>query len=149
MIVTSKQQLENNINDENPEKILEIQMKEAKESNIWEFHNKLVKNQLQSLQTESQGEGLQDELKHYLTQPVVDFKTSDPITYWYHQRNSLYSSITPIANKYFCIVGTSVPCERLFSVAGNIASNERSRLDPERLDKLIFLKSLDLKYWEI
>ena len=151
MIVTSKQQLENNINHENPERNLEIQMKEAEESNIWEFHihNKLVRNQLQSLQTESQGEGLQDELNHYLTQPVVDFETSDPITYWYHQRNSLYGSITPIANKYFCIVGTSVPCERLFSVAGNIASDERSRLDPERLDKLIFLKSLDLKYWEM
>lgn len=116
MIVTSKQQLENNTNHENPEKNLEIQMKEAEESNIWEFHNKLVRNQLQS---ESQGDGLQDELKHYLTQPVVDFETSDPITYWYQQRNSLYGSITPIANKYFCIVGTSVPYERLFSVAGN------------------------------
>ncbi|XP_053596186.1 uncharacterized protein LOC103575560 [Microplitis demolitor] len=130
MIVASKKQLENKLSNEDSENNLECQLKEAEESNIWEFHNILVKNPLQLFQAETEGQGLQDELKHYLTQPVVDFKTTAPITYWYHQRNSLYSSITPIANKYFCIVGTSVPCERFF-VAGNIATDERSRLDPE------------------
>ncbi|CAG5043305.1 unnamed protein product [Parnassius apollo] len=138
MIINSKKQLHNNLSHEEPENNLENQLKEAEESNISEFHNKLVKIQRQSLRQENQGQGLDDEFKRYLTQPVVDFKTMAPITYWYHQRNSLYSSITPIANKYFCVVGTSVPCERLFSVAENIATDERSCLDPERLDKLIF-----------
>ncbi|GFT34878.1 hypothetical protein TNCV_3878881 [Trichonephila clavipes] len=37
-------------------------------------------------------------------------------------------------------MGSSVLCERLFSIAGNIASDERNRLDPSRLDRLLFLK---------
>ncbi|GFW38086.1 hypothetical protein TNCV_835261 [Trichonephila clavipes] len=34
---------------------------------------------------------------------------------------------------YMSIMGSSVPCERLFSIAGNIASDERNLLDPIRL----------------
>lgn len=127
------------LSNKDPRNKFECQLEKVDESNIWEFHNILVKNQLQLFQAESEGQGLQDEMKHYLTQPVVDFKTTAPITYWYHRRNSLYSPITPIANKYFCIVRISVPGERFFSIVGNIATDERSRLDPERLDKLFFL----------
>ncbi|CAK1587745.1 unnamed protein product [Parnassius mnemosyne] len=50
---------------------------------------------------------------------------------------------------YMSIVGSSVPCERLFSIAGNIATDERNRLDPCRLDRLLFLKSLEIKHWEL
>ncbi|GFY15506.1 hypothetical protein TNCV_1573171 [Trichonephila clavipes] len=53
------------------------------------------------------------------------------------------------AMMYMSIVGSSVPCERLFSIAGNIASEERNRLDPSRLDRLLFLKRLDVKHWEL
>ncbi|XP_030752727.1 zinc finger BED domain-containing protein 4-like isoform X2 [Sitophilus oryzae] len=148
MIRIFKNQLEKDVTHENSAHI-QPQITEAEEPNIWEFHNKLVKNQRHSISQEIQGEGLQDEFKHYLAQPVVDLNTTNPISYWHNHKHSFYSSIRPIANRYFCVVGTSVPCERLFSVAGNIASDERSRLDPERLDKLIFLKSLDFNYWEM
>ncbi|GFY11322.1 uncharacterized protein TNCV_4473051 [Trichonephila clavipes] len=47
------------------------------------------------------------------------------------------------------IVGSSASCERLFSIAGNIASDERNYLDPSRLERLLFLKSLDIKHWEL
>ncbi|GFT55893.1 hypothetical protein TNCV_1699701 [Trichonephila clavipes] len=47
------------------------------------------------------------------------------------------------------IVRSSVPCERLFSIAGNIASDERNRFYPIRLHRLLFLKSLDVKHWEL
>ncbi|GFW51902.1 hypothetical protein TNCV_1188331 [Trichonephila clavipes] len=49
---------------------------------------------------------------------------------------------------YMSIVGSSVLCKHLFSIAGNIA-NEWYRLDPSRLDRLLFLKSLDIMHWEI
>lgn len=119
------------------------------EKGIWNFHNLLVKKQLSTcnaLAHESQG--LNEEFKHYLSQAVVHLKY-DPILYWQEQKNSIYHHVHSIAMKYMCIVGSSVPCERLFSIAGNIASDERNRLDPSRLDRLLFLKSLDIKHWEL
>lgn len=59
-----------------------------------------------------------------------------------------YPNLYEIAIKYLSIVGTSVPSERLFSKAGNILTEKRSRLSGTRLSKLIFLSSLDEIYWQ-
>ena len=44
-----------------------------------------------------------------------------------------------LAKKFLCITATSVPSERLFSAAGNLVAEKRSRLTSENIDKLIFL----------
>ncbi|CAK1592156.1 unnamed protein product [Parnassius mnemosyne] len=116
---------------------------------IWDFHKLLVKKQLSLCTAHAQeSEGLNEEFKHYLSQAVVHLNY-DPILYWQEQKNSIYHQVHSIAVMYMSIVGSSVPCERLFSIAGNIATDERNRLDPCRLDRLLFLKSLEIKHWEL
>ena len=44
-----------------------------------------------------------------------------------------------------CTPATSVPCERIFSEAGYISRAKRSRILPENLDKILFIKK-KLKY---
>ena len=39
-----------------------------------------------------------------------------------------------------CTPATSVPCERIFSEAGYISRAKRSRILPENLDKILFIK---------
>jgi len=46
-----------------------------------------------------------------------------------------------LAKKYLSVVATSVPCERLFSEAGQVISQKRNRLSPDRVNQLLFLNS--------
>ncbi|GFU26054.1 hypothetical protein TNCV_5105281 [Trichonephila clavipes] len=86
--------------------------------------------------------------------PFDKFNVQQPVYAWYWARTRDKASHDPIPiplgyRGHMSIVGSSVPCERLFSIAGNIASEERNRLDPTRFDRLLFLKSLDIKHWEL
>lgn len=58
-----------------------------------------------------------------------------------------YPLVHQIACDVLPIVATSTPCERLFSHAGIILSQFRSRLLGKRLDELVFLRSIDEEYW--
>ena len=53
------------------------------------------------------------------------------------------------AVRYISILGTSVPSERIFSQAGNIKNDERSRLTGEHLNMLLFLSSLAFEDWNL
>jgi len=85
------------------------------------------------------------EKRLYLQQPIIDRKQS-PIEFWL---KSPFPILTKIALKYFTVVATSVPSERLFSKAGNIITDNRSRLNHRRLEKLVFLSSLECKFWDL
>lgn len=74
---------------------------------------------------------------------VISLK-NDPIEYWQSHNNNI---LKEIALKHISIVGTSVPCERLFSKPGIIMTEHRNRLLGKRLSKLLFLNSLNLKDW--
>jgi len=77
------------------------------------------------------------EVDKYMQESIIP-RTEDPLLWW-KTRQSIYPRLFKIVLKRLCIVATSVPCERIFSKTGLIASEKRSRLTTTKLSKLIFL----------
>lgn len=65
---------------------------------------------------------------------------SNPLLWW-REFSASFPNLAILAKKYLCICDTSSPSERLFSVAGNIVTEKRSLLDPEKVNMLSFLAS--------
>lgn len=77
------------------------------------------------------------ELDKYLNEEYLDRK-EDPLQWW-QERRHVYPHLYTYILKRFCIVATSVPCERVFSGTGQIISQRRTLLKPSKVSKLIFL----------
>jgi len=72
-----------------------------------------------------------------LHQPLLP-PTSNPFLWW-KINTEQFSSLVPVALKYFSIPGTSVCSERMFSKAGQVVTARRQRLSPHPVEKLVFL----------
>ena len=79
-----------------------------------------------------------DEVVLYLQQKQIRLK-DDPLKWWSVNKTTL-PILAQIARKYLSIPAASVPSERLFSDAGNHISARRTRLSPELVNKMLFLK---------
>lgn len=109
---------------------------------IWTYHEELAMKYAEEKDVRSD---LDFEFKMYLNTPTIPL-ASDPFVYW----NTYTSdSLRELAKKYLSVVGTSVPCEKLFSKAGNIITPSRNRLSSEMLTKLLFLYSLNYEDWNL
>ena len=82
----------------------------------------------------------QDELSIFLNAPVVELKRN-VIDAW-EEMKCVYPKLYALAQKYWFLIGTCVPSERLFSKAGTIVIEKRNRLTTKRLSKLLFLNSV-------
>lgn len=83
-------------------------------------------------------EQVNSELTKYKTMGKISMK-NDPLEFWRLYRGSL-PHLSEVALKYLCVQASSVPSERVFSTAGDTVTAERSRLDPSKVDMVIFLK---------
>ncbi|XP_060845259.1 E3 SUMO-protein ligase ZBED1-like [Rhopalosiphum padi] len=77
------------------------------------------------------------ELDKYLGETLIDRK-DDPLKWWY-ERKHIYPHLYEFAMKRLCVTATSVPCERIFSEAGQIITQKRNRLNTKKASQLIFL----------
>ena len=84
-------------------------------------------------------------INEYLDSPISHIE-SNPLEYWKQHK---YSVMAKLAKKYLSPPAGSVPSERMFSVTGPIVRPDRSRLDPERLNKLMIIKYCYLVYLSI
>ncbi|KAG8238754.1 hypothetical protein J437_LFUL018318 [Ladona fulva] len=60
-----------------------------------------------------------------------------PLQWWWKNRD-IYLRLFSVRKRRLCVVGSSVPCERVFSKAGTIHCERRS-LKPKRLSKLSYV----------
>ena len=59
---------------------------------------------------------------------------------WWRVNKVVYPTLAGLSIKYLSSPPSTVESERLFSIAGNIYSPHRNRLNPYTGEKLIFLK---------
>ncbi|KAK6963836.1 zinc finger BED domain-containing protein 1 [Biomphalaria glabrata] len=81
---------------------------------------------------------INEELSKYLSEPLIHRK-DDPVLWW-KVNASRFPGLAKVAQIYLAPPPTSVPSERLFSVAGRIINDYRTKLMPDNAEKLIFLK---------
>jgi hypothetical protein len=93
---------------------------------------------------------IQRELEAYINEQCVPMEVAisetqkrytDPLEWWRCHTN--FKLLSLVAKRILCIPATSASSERVFSDAGNIISDERSRLAPDVASSLILLKHWD------
>lgn len=80
---------------------------------------------------------LLQEVNRYAVTPTIE-RSKDPLHFWKEERLN-YPNIVRIARRYLSCPASSVYSERLFSEAGNIFEEHRSRLLPRNGEQLLFL----------
>ena len=80
---------------------------------------------------------VKEEFERYKDEPGIEPHRN--LQVWWRQKKAEYPNVAILARKYLAIPATSVPCERVFSTAGNVMTEKRNRLDPHRASHLIFL----------
>ena len=81
----------------------------------------------------NEGNGLDAEIDRYIAEPV---QIRDPLMWWKHYQYR-FPSLAMLARKFLCVMGTSVPSERVFSVAGLTITKTRAKLDANVVDEII------------
>uniref|UniRef100_A0A3B5QKN7 HAT C-terminal dimerisation domain-containing protein n=1 Tax=Xiphophorus maculatus TaxID=8083 RepID=A0A3B5QKN7_XIPMA len=75
------------------------------------------------------------EVQRYLSEANIS-SLENPLEYWANHR-SLYPNLYKLALIYLCTPASSVPCERVFSKAGEVVSKKRNPLKPKTVEKLL------------
>ena len=115
---------------------------DIKDKDIWMQHDKLVSK---TILTQDEPCGLPVELRQYIKQPLIP-RSNDPLEFW-EALKLAFPNCYDVVIRYLSVVATSVPSESLFSLASNIDTDNRSRLNPERLAELTFMSSLTEERW--
>ena len=77
------------------------------------------------------------ELSHCKSEPVLELN-GRPLEWWNKHKHS-FPNFSHTTHKYLGMVAASIPSERLFRCAGNVVTSKRSALEPENVEKLVFL----------
>ena len=78
-------------------------------------------------------------LNHYRAEPTIG-ETGCPLQWWSNHAGA-HPQLSALACKYLGSPATSVPCERLFSEAGNIVTKKRAALTSDNVNRLVCLSN--------
>lgn len=127
--------------------VTQIETEDATEENsedLWQIHKANMMRSV-AVSADEISEGHPVELRQYLNKPITAI-TTNPLETWENMKVE-FPHLYIIARQYLSIIATSVPAERLFSEAGLIITDKRSRLTGEHLSQLIFLSSVSENFW--
>ena len=79
-------------------------------------------------------------MNNYLAIEIDPSTVGDPLVWWKSNQKH-YPQLAQLARKYLCVLATSVPSERAFSVAGHIVYEKRACLLPKNINMLVFLSA--------
>nr|XP_022899869.1 zinc finger BED domain-containing protein 4-like [Onthophagus taurus] len=77
------------------------------------------------------------EIDRYLDEPLLE-REKNPLDWW-KEHQYKFPFLSSLVKLKFGTVTTSEPCERAFSKTGQIISDRRSRLKPEKVHQIMFL----------
>uniref|UniRef100_A0A3B3Q6P6 HAT C-terminal dimerisation domain-containing protein n=1 Tax=Paramormyrops kingsleyae TaxID=1676925 RepID=A0A3B3Q6P6_9TELE len=78
-------------------------------------------------------------LHHYRAEPSIAMDQC-PLEWWSAHAGA-HVTLSSLARKYLATPATTVPCERLFSLAGTAVQNKRASLNSENVNKLVCLSN--------
>lgn len=77
------------------------------------------------------------EVQRYLEDEILS-RNQNPLDWWRKNRCN-YPFLSTLVRTRCCTLATSVPCERLFSKAGIILNERRTRLSTNKIKQLLFI----------
>lgn len=122
-----------NTNDDNSADSESLMDQEEEENLIWADFDKICKSRKE---IDPKAAAIL-EVRSYLAEDLISRK-ENPLEWW-KARAAIYPHLAKLAKQYLCIVATSVPSERIFSKAGQLISERRSRLKGKNVQIILFL----------
>src|SRR5579871_4971881 len=77
------------------------------------------------------------EIEKYLSENLSG--DSINILEWWAKQDKIFPTLQVIAYDWLAVPASSVPCEQMFSIAGNIVTRQRNNLLPETTEALLYL----------
>jgi hypothetical protein len=93
-----------------------------------------------SLVAKDDEEGWPAELRRYLKEMPADVTKETDVVKWWQDNCQLYPTLARVALDVLPCQASSVPCERLFSAAKQVAVDRRARLGAQRFEELQLMK---------
>ncbi len=89
--------------------------------------------------SEQEEDSIENSVRRYRAEPTISSE-SCPLEWWSKHAGS-HSRLDSYAQKYLATPATSVPCERLFSLASHIVQKKRASLSSENVNNLVCLSN--------
>ena len=116
---------------EPPKKIVHV------DSDLWSNFDEHLRSNSQGSGDQPQTTPVITEICSYRSEPLV--QRTESLLLWWIQNGERFPTLKLIARKYFSVPQTSVPSERVFSIAGEIYSKKRSCIKPKHASQLLFI----------
>ncbi|XP_043469890.1 zinc finger BED domain-containing protein 4-like [Leptopilina heterotoma] len=118
----------------------------SSEDSLWFEFDQSVKDKVLNADQDV-ANGIPVEMRQYFNRPIINrIENPNPLAAWAVLKGE-YPHVYKVALQFLPVLATSVPAERLFSHTGLIATKLRNRISGKHLDQLVFMRSLDEKWF--